>query len=73
VAASDWPGQSESLTGGSVDWSTVNFDRAETGLWRAGLGLDTGRPRHVAAPRGAMSRCGFKMGSSLCRRGSRWA
>jgi hypothetical protein len=28
------------LTG---QWSTVNFDRVETGLWRAGLGLDTGQ------------------------------
>jgi hypothetical protein len=43
VAASGWLGQSESLIGGAIDWSTANFDQAETGLWRAGLGLDMGR------------------------------
>ena len=43
MAAPDWLGRSESRTGGFVDWSMVNFDRAETGLWRVGLGLDTGR------------------------------
>jgi hypothetical protein len=59
VAAAGWPEVHVGLIGGSRcsingQCSTVNFDRAETGLRRAGLGLDTvrvgsGRPGHVSS------------------------
>jgi hypothetical protein len=48
VAASDWPFGFQSLTCGSIDWSTVNVDRAMIGLsWaRAGPSwADLGWPR----------------------------
>jgi hypothetical protein len=64
----------------SGQWSTVNFDRAETGPRWAGSGLDTGRvgpvwagpARHVASAGAATSPPGFWIGLASTGCGSWW-
>jgi hypothetical protein len=62
------------LTG---QWSTVNSDRAMTGLWRAGLGLDMGwvgpgRPGHMSSYGCVHMQPRFRLGFGPCGSGSQW-
>jgi hypothetical protein len=74
VAASGWSGRSESPTGGAIDWSTVNSDRAETGLCWARLGRSgPGRSGHVSSLGAATSSDWIQNGLKSTRFGVWWS